>query len=1097
MKRNNILLALCLFVALALVCSAVLFADSTPDGTAASAQGARSLVINEICTKNNSIIADNDGKCRDYIELYNAGEAVSLEGFTLNDGKVSCAPFGSMILEHDEYLVVFLGDELTGFALGASGGDSIQLLDSEGHIVTQVTTAALLSDQVMLYRGGIYENSYDASPGYSNDAAGIAAFSEGSVADAPKLVISEILIENASSLPDERGIYSDVIELCNISNENINLRRYCLSDSPEQRHRYRLPDAELSPGEQVLIYCDGANYIGEGGEIHANFAISHGESLTLTNALGEYSVLEALFLGDDISLALVENGDYSAAAVSLGFENTDAGALSFASERINAESPLVISEVLLSSADVPYKGAFSDVVEIFNRSSASVSTEGWYLSDGGDPYEYPLPKQSIAPGEYLVIVCSAQTTGFALSDGETLRLTAPDYRHAFPVSCVESEAGKSLSLCYDTEQDSYTFSEVSLAYPNTAEGSKNYSASQSTDGLRISEIMSANQSYLKGPYGSTADWIELYNASGSPIELSDYHLSDRGSDTERYPLPEITLRAGEYCVLLLKSEPTNLNSKYKVLPFSLSSEGEMLYLSKNGLVVDYVRLPELATDEVYGRAKDETNFSLLASPTPGYGNSAAAEKCAMPVESLPQGCYDDVEYLDIELSGEAEIYYTTNGSSPGPSAKLYTGPIRLTETTVIRAECRAPGKTDSEVLSLAYIINENDTLPVVSVVTAPGNLWDHGNGIYVTGPNASDEPPHFGANYWNDWERPACVSLFETDGSGFSAPCGIKIFGGFTRSMAKKSLSCSFRDIYGCSELAYPLFGEDSFDTYESFVLRTTGQDSNRARMRDVVITSLFSDYTDVPVQKYKPVIVYLNGEYWGLHYIREKINSNYLAAHYNSDPDTLSVVKGGGWANPEYVDFAEYAAKHDMTDPENYDYVSSRIDVDNYIDFIITEMWIANMDPGNVKYFLNPEGKWTWILYDTDLAFLEYQNDPFPSYLLPTNIGAGDTTAKTFAARMIKNEEFRDKFLSRMAWQMNTIWTEENINNRIDEIIALIGDDMPRECERWNNSYESWEKSVETMRTFAANRNEYMLDYCQKFFKLADKEMRSYGFDI
>ncbi len=1096
MKKKNLILTLCLFIALAAVCSAVLFADSYPD-TADSSQSRYSISINEICSKNDSIIADNEGKFRDYIELHNSGEAVCLEGFTLNDGKVSCSPFGSMILGKDEYLLVFLGDELTGFALGASGGDCIQLLDSEGGIVAQATTAALLSDQVMLFNGGIYENSYDASPGYANSAAGISAFLKGSETVFSELVISEVLIGNESSLPDENGLYSDIIELHNIGSDSVNLRHYCLSDDSSRRHRFRLPDRELAPDDRILIFCDGANYISESGEIHANFAISHGEMLTLTNQLGEYSILEAQFLGDDISLALTDDSRYAAAAVSLGFENSEIGSALFASERINSESALVISEVLLSSAGVPYGGMFTDLVEIFNRSAESVSTEGWYLSDGGDPYEYPLPKQTLAPGEYLVVECSAQTSGFALSDGETLRLTAPDHCHAPTVSCNEGESGKSINIYYDSDQISCGFAEVSIAYPNTADGRESYFAARSADGLIISEVMSANRSYLKGPYGTTADWLELHNTSDSTVELADYYLSDRSSDTDRYPLPDITLKAGEYCVLLLKSDPTNLNSHYESLPFNLSSEGEQLYLSKNGSVVDYVMLPELAADESWGRAKESSVFSLLASPTPGYGNSASAEKCAMPTASVAQGCYDGIDYLDIELSGEGEIYYTTSCATPGSTAKLYTGPIRLTETTVIRAECRSSGKQDSELLNLSYIINENDTLPIVSVVTDPGNLWDPGNGIYVAGPDASEEPPHFGANYWNDWEKIANITLFETDGSGFSADCGIKIFGGFTRSMPKKSLACHFRDIYGCGELAYPLFGEDSFDTYESFVLRTGGQDSTRARMRDVLITSLFSDYTDVPVQKYKPVVVYLNGEYWGLHYIREKINTNYLAAHYNVEPDTLNVVKGGGWANPDYVDFAEYTAKHNMSDPEQYEYVSSRIDVDNYIDFLIAEMWIANMDSGNVKYFLNPEGIWTWILYDTDLAFLEYKNNPFPTYFLPNNIGAADTTAKTFGAKMIKNELFRDKFLSRMAWQMNTIWTEENINARIDEIITMIGEDMPKECERWNNSYKAWQDSVESLRLFAANRNEYMLKFAQEWFDLTDKEMRSYGFDI
>jgi len=1097
LKKKNTGLALIMLLAFVLLSAVILISEGRPGDFGSSGKNAYSLQISEICTKNVSVIANNEGKYPDYIEIYNGGEALSLEGFTITDGKVSCSPFGSTRLDSGEYLVVFLGNDITGFALSASGGDCVQLLDPEGNIVSQANTAALTEDQVMLLNGLVYENSGEASPGYPNNAAGRAAFTKGSRKDTVGLEISEILLGNVSSLPDEQGIYCDVIELHNTAEESVNLRRYCLSDNELQRYRFRLPDRELAPGERVIIFCDGSGRIGENGEIHASFAISHGESLILTNSHGEYSLVTALHMGDDISQAVDAEGNYSPSQVSLGYENSDEGAALFMEQRINRESPLVISEVLLSSADVPYKGAFVDLVEILNASAESLSTVGWYLTDGGDPMEYPLPERTLKPGECMVVVCSSSTTGFSLSEGESIYLTAPDSRKTAPLVCTEGQPGKSLSLLSGEMAEGYDLALPTPGYPNTEAGLEAYCESICGDGLQISELMSANQSYLKGPYATTADWIELYNASKSALNLSGYHLSDRSSDTERYVLPDITLDAGEYCVIFLKADTTNLAKGYETLPFSLSSAGEQLYLCRDGAVVDYVLLPELSTDEAYGRPEGKTGFSLLAAPSPGWANSAAAEKCAMPQTLTAQGCYDGIEYLDVVLSGDGDIYYTTDCRIPTADSKLYTGPIRITETTIIRAVVCGSGKMDSEILNLSYIVNENDNLPVVSLVTVPENLWDPGSGIYVLGPNAEEEFPFFGANYWMDWEKPANVSLFETDGGGFSANCGIKIFGGFTVTMEKKSLACHFRDVYGESELNYPLFGESSFDSYESFVLRTTGQDAYRARMRDVLVTSLFSQYTDVPVQKYKPVIVYLNGEYWGLHYIREKINSNYLAAHYNSAPDELTVVKLGGWTSPEYIELVKYTASHDMTIEEHYNYVCSQIDVDNYIDFMIAEIWIANTDNGNVKYFVSPEGKWTWLLYDTDLSLQEYDLNSIGFYMGSEAMGTNDTTCKTFVAKMIHNEEFRDKFLSRMAWQMNNIWTEENINSTIDEICAMIGEDMPRECLRWDHSYSSWEDSVESIRVFAERRNEYLLEYIQGWFGLSDKEMRAYGFDI
>jgi hypothetical protein len=349
-----------------------------------------------------------------------------------------------------------------------------------------------------------------------------------------------------------------------------------------------------------------------------------------------------------------------------------------------------------------------------------------------------------------------------------------------------------------------------------------------------------------------------------------------------------------------------------------------------------------------------------------------------------------------------------------------------------------------------------------------------------------------------DWEKPASISLFETDGGGFSAKCGISIFGFFSRAEAKKSLACFFRDTYGDGEVTYPIFGEDSLDKYESFILRSGGQDAFAARMRDVMITSIVSDHTDVPVQDYRPVVVYLNGEYWGLHYIREKINNQYVAGHYNMDPDEVQPDTLDAFRDSRYKALLNFVMKNDMTDPDNYAYVCSQMDIDNYIDYYVAQTWIANTDiMGNIKFFLNGENKWTWVLFDTDLSFISASTDRVQVNLDTTKIGSADSTGKTFGVYLIKNPEYREKYLKRMAWQMNNVWTEENVIGRIDEIQNMIIGDMEKDCQRWGKSYRSWLNYVESLRTFARKRNGYMLQHVQAFFDLTDEQMRSYGFNI
>lgn len=1100
MEKKTILLAIVLVIILGL-CLSLLPGDTPavdPTDPTATQPTVYSILISEICAKNENIIADNDGNTPDYIELYNSGSTISLAGFRFTDGKVQSEPFGDIILYAGEYRVFYLSDELTGFGIGAAGGDTIQLLDANSNIMAQATTAAMEADQVMLLQGGMYQLSFEASPGFSNDEAGVGAFREGITLENPQLIINEILLNNVSSLPDENGVYCDVLELYNSGDKPLYLGNYYLTDNAAQRYRYRLPDLYLEAGSYLLIYCDGGNYVADSGQIHANFALSHGEEIFLTqNGTGGFVRVTAQSLEDDRSQNYTEDRTYESNAVSLGYSNDETGREDFTLSRITENSSLVISEVLLSSSRVPYQGKFQDVVEIVNASSETVSTKGWYLSDGGDPYEYALPETELAPGQHLVIICNDQITGFSLSDGEALRLTTPEFTHAPLVYCAKSLEGKSVSRQVKDGIISYTFMDPTPGHENTADNHINFLRESFTVGLMISEMMSANKSYIKGAYSTTCDWIELYNNSDVTISLSDYCLTDDRDQLYKYPLPDKTLKPGEYIVILLAEKDKNLASGYSVLPFNLSAEGEQIYLCKSGSVVDYVFLPEMAVDMSYGRPDGEITYDVLDKPTPKKTNAGIAQISADPIADLPQGSYDDVEYLDITFSGPGKIYYTTDCTEPTIHSTPYTGPIRITKTTVFRVLHVEEGKRKSNVVDLTYLINENDTLGTICIVTDPDNLWDYYSGIYVMGPGASDISPYKGANFWKDWEKKASVSLFEADGGGFYSRCGLKIFGGYSRANAKKSLVCFFRSQYGASDLDYPLFGEEGIDSYEAFVLRAGGQDTFVARMRDELVTSVASKYVGLAVQKYKPVVVYLNGKYYGLHYIREKISTHYVAGNFGCDAEDVTLCVQAGTNSSSYQSLIKYVKKHDLSKQEHYDYVCSQIDVDNYIDYLCTQIWIGNSDLGNVKFFKIDGGKWTWILYDTDFSFSNSSNQTVSTLLKPMDNSTYDLRCRRLASKLIKNEEFKEKLLKRLAWHINEVWTEENINAQVDILESAISEDMKKDCKRWDTSYSYWQDRVAFLRTYSSLRTPKVVQQIKDFFDLTDDQLRVYGFPV
>lgn len=1096
MKKKQIFLAAVLFAVLAAVAAVSLIQEgifTKPNEDTVSLVNT-DLQFSEICTKNESILADNDGRYRDYVELYNGGEDFDLSGCRLTDGKVQ-SPELAGILEGGAYRLFFLSDDTTGFALGASGGDTLQLLSPSGQVLVQTTTANMTSDQVMLAERNSYSISTDASPGFANDADGLAAFRTGWEEADPKLILSEYLVENNAALPDGQGLYSDILELTNRSDAPVQLSDYYLSDSPAQRFRYRLPEQVLQPGEYLLIWCDSENRVDEAGRIHANFALRHGDVICITHRSGGYTAEQVSFPGTDCSMARGADGTLTAADVSLGFPNDEDGVLRYAQSRLDNDPALVVSEVLLSSADIPYNGGFADVIELHNRSAEAVNTAGWHLSDGGDPLDYALPQQVLQPDERLVIVCGPTVTGFSLSRDDVLRLRTPEGLWASVVSCAEHVSGS--ILCSGTGTDAVcTDGPVSLGYPNTDEGVLAYATAALSPNLRISELMSANKSYLKGAYGTTCDWIEVVNAGSAPIDLSGYALTDNPNDLNRYRLPAITLEPGDLQVILLSEDGMNLPSGYPVLPLNLSSRGETLYLTGNSSVVDYVTVPPLPTDVAYGRPAGEVSFSTLADPTPGRENAAAAG-ISEPVTVLtPQGVYP-AGTMTVSLSAPGEIYYTTNCTAPNRNDTLYTGPITISETTVLRVIVYEAGKEPSTVTDLTYLVGEDDSLPAVSLVSEPSGLFDPTYGMYMEGPNAAPESPHVGANYWMDWEKKASVTLFEKDGTGFSEPCGLKIFGGFSRALYMKSFSVYFRGIYGASSLDYPLFGEEGLDSYECFILRSSGQDLLGARMRDVLATSLMAEHTNVAVQKYRPVVVYINGRFWGVYYIREKINENYIAGNFNTTPDQVDLTVADGLSSADYSALIQYVRSHDLSKQEHYDYVCSQIDVVNYMDYIIGEIYIANGDNGNIKFFKTPDMKWTWIMYDTDWGFTGPSIDTVAEHLNPWGTGSGDAFSTSLINGLLENDGFREDFLRRFAWQMETIWNPEQVLARVDELEALLAHDLVKDYKRWNRSYNDWVSDVEQVRTFTNTRQEKILVYIRSYFDLTDEQMREYGFPV
>lgn len=462
-------------------------------------------------------------------------------------------------------------------------------------------------------------------------------------------------------------------------------------------------------------------------------------------------------------------------------------------------------------------------------------------------------------------------------------------------------------------------------------------------------------------------------------------------------------------------------------------------------------------------------------------------------------------YLKLSSASGDKIYYTTDGSMPNQQSKAYTDDIRIAQTTVLRMASYQNGalKTQS---CRSFLFEENSTLPIVCLSTAKGNLFDPVHGIYSKGANADSIPPYFGANFWKKRrERATYIEMYDEDGDlVVDQPVGIRIFGGFSRSLPQKSFSVYARKSYGKKRMSYQFFPDKDIKKFKSIVLRNGGSDNRGAFIRDPLMTSLVSDL-DMEMQSWRSCVVYINGEYWGIYNIREKIGKHFVEANTGVDKDSIHLLEKNDitieGSRKEYKQLLRYIRSHSMQDDSYYNYVASQIDIDNYINYISSQIYFDNRDAGgNIRYWKakNDTAKWRWILYDTDFGFGKYNKKAYMQNSLNKHtLNSGEKWPypawSTFLLRhLLKNESFKERFILRMEDHLNTRFHAERVVAKIDTIVKHLEPEMPKHMKRWGLREEKWRDELEVLRDFARNRPSYMMGFMKDHFKLEDPQLWS-----
>ncbi|MDX1740266.1 MAG: CotH kinase family protein, partial [Rhodothermales bacterium] len=535
--------------------------------------------------------------------------------------------------------------------------------------------------------------------------------------------------------------------------------------------------------------------------------------------------------------------------------------------------------------------------------------------------------------------------------------------------------------------------------------------------------------------------------------------------------------------------------------FRLSADGEELHLiSPAGAVLDSIRFGSLPADVSLGRDPDGgPTWRYFAEPSPGAPNGGTTYQGVAPAVHFdpPGGIYPAGVNLTMssDLAG-APIHCTLDGSTPTEESSLCSGSLSISGVAVVRARVIQPGLLPGPVVTHTYVDARHD-LPVVSVVTDPPNLWDYNSGIYVMGPNAEPQNPHFGANFWQDWEVQANVELYEPGGAGgFNYPAGVSIMGGWSRAFAQKSLAFYARTRYGAEAFDYPLFPNRPYESYQSFALRNSGNDWPSTMLRDAFMQELPRSPA-VDKLAYRPVVVYLNGEYWGIQNLREKISEHYVASISGAPADEVDLLELDGVVLNGYAEhfqsLMDLVTTADVTSEAVYDQIESMMDIENYIDYQIVQIFVDNTDwPGNnLKYWRHqtPSGKWRWILFDLDFGFgmygaSNYTNNTIAFAAEPYGPEWPNPPWSTLLfRRLLLNGEFRTAFVNRLADYLNVDFEPTRIQTVLDSLINNISNEMPRHLQRWGFTEQGWLYGLSVVSNFGRYREASIESHLRSFF--------------
>jgi len=556
--------------------------------------------------------------------------------------------------------------------------------------------------------------------------------------------------------------------------------------------------------------------------------------------------------------------------------------------------------------------------------------------------------------------------------------------------------------------------------------------------LVINELQAANYGTLVLTDGSTPDWIELYNAGRSDVELLGMQISINGK-RHRFEQP-LRVPSGGHTLLLCSGQP---QGGPEHVGFVLDRAGGTLLLiaADEVTIIDVFTYPALRSDIGMGRIPDGSRaWSLLARTTPGEANLTPEGGPVRGFSLTPEldvspGSYAGPVVVNFTGTGSGSIRYTLDGSTPSAEhGQIAKGPTTITATTIIRAVRSDEGLLPSPELHAAFIIDRNIT-PTVSLALAHADLFDPNIGIYAEGPQA---------NYSRgglEWERRGHFQ--DTVGSG--VPVGVRISGSGSRGQPKRSFKLYLRDRYDSPDTGWTFADGTRCD---ELMLRADATPS--AFLRNTLLTELVEKHgLEVEVQPARTVQVVLNGESWGLYRAMPPKDAVWLRQRARAE--AVDVLEGPAFAPVSGGDALFEQVMKALVDGAPLDSIAALADLNSLVDLACLDLYTGRADHDlNVRCFRprTPNGKWRWVLFDMDLWAPPNENTV-------QRMCSASQLETPFLPQLMAHPELREKLLTRLTALLATALHPAAVKPQLDSLHLKHKIDLLRDRDRWGAHME------------------------------------------